>query len=290
MEIFELRYFLGVAEAENIHRASEKLKVSPASLSKAISRLEGELGVKLFSREGRHIKLSDHGRLLQRRASDIVRLETDTRIAVGGHQGAIQVIIAGPEILLSKMGISLSESIKKRFSKSVFEYHATSDELALEQVARGSAHLALITSDIPASHSELSVKLMGEAKFQTFVGKGHPLYSPAKARKSVSVEEVLKFPFVSPSNPLLGKVGNKQSLDGWRDDQFPRRVEYLTSSLKILEEFVTSGKAIAYLPDYFCENLNLEVLKVNGCPYSCTQKVKLVARNPRELGWLNQIF
>ena len=287
METFELRYFTSVARHENIHRASEKTGVSPASLSKAIGRLEDELSVKLFTREGRHIKLTDQGRLLQQRASEIIRLEESARLEIGGHLGTIQIVIAGPEVLLSKMGLTLTASIKKMFPNSVFEYHATDDTHALEQVMRGEAHLAIVTSEPP---KELTSKLLGEAKFQTFVGQGHPFYGMAKSKKSVSVEEVLKHAFVSPSNPLLGKVGIKQSLDGWRDDEFPRRVEYLTSSLKTLEELVISGRAIAYLPDYFCKNLDLQILKINGCPYSCTQKVKLVARNPKEVGRLNQIF
>src|ERR1700758_3968779 len=128
METFELRYFLGVARHENIHRASEKTGVSPASLSKAIGRLEDELSVKLFAREGRNIKLTDQGRLLQRRASEIIRLEESARIEIGGHQGVIQVLIAGPEILLSKMGLSVTASIKKKFPHSTFEFHATDDE------------------------------------------------------------------------------------------------------------------------------------------------------------------
>ena len=289
METFELRYFLGVAKHENIHRTSEKTGVSPASLSKAISRLEDELSVKLFTRAGRNIKLTDQGRLLQRRAAEIIRLEESARLEIGGHQGIIQITIAGPEILLSKMGLTLTASIKKKFPHSIFEYHATDDETALEQVLRGEAHLAIVTSDV-AQGKELTSKFLGEAKFQTFVGLKHPLYNAAKSKKAVPVEEVLKYPFVSPSNPLLGKVGIKQSLDGWRDDEFPRKVEYLTSSLKTLEEFVVGGLAIAYLPDYFCENLNLEILKVTGCPYSCTQKVKMVAKNPKEIGWLNQLF
>ena len=289
MEIFELRYFLGVAQFENIHQASEKLRVSPASLSKAVARLEDELSIKLFHREGRNIKLTDHGKLLQRRASDIVRLEESTRNEVGGHQGTIQVVIAGPEVLLSKMGLSISASLKKKFPQARFEYHSTNDEAAVQEVTRGEAHLALITSDLPLEKT-IASKIIGQAKFHTFVGQGHPLYSIAKANRSIPVEEVLKYPFVSPSHPLLGKVGLKQSLDGWRDDEFPRKVEYLTSSLKTLEELVQNGLAIAYLPDYFCESSDLRILKITGCPYSCSQKVKLIARSPKEIGWLNQFF
>lgn len=289
MEIFELRYFLAVARFENVHRAAEHANLSPASLSKAVSRLESELSVKLFSREGRNIRLTDHGRVLQRRAAALVKLEEDARIEVGGHAGKLQVVIAAPEILLAKFGIPLTERIKQLFPSAVFEYLARSDDDALEAVDRGEAHLAITTSD-GAGYSDLTLKAIGESTFQTYVGPKHPLHAKAKAKKTLPIAEVLEFPFASPTNPLLGKVGAKQSLDGWRDDQFPRKIEYRTSSLKTLEEFVLGGRAIAYLPDYFCESLDLVPLRISGCPYSCVQKVRLAAKHPKDVGWINRIF
>jgi DNA-binding transcriptional LysR family regulator len=289
MEMFELRYFLGVAKYENIHRASESLNVSPGSLSKAITRLEDELAIKLFLREGRNIKLSDYGRLLQRRALEIVQLEELAKMEVAGHIGEIQIVIAGPETLLSNMGLTLSQSIKKKYPFANFDFHATDDESALTQINRGEAHLAIITNDVPTQKKWTS-KILAEATFQTYVGAGHPLYKAAKAKKIIPIEEILTYSFVGPSNPILGKVGLKQSLDGWRDDQFPRKVEYKTSSLKLLEELVVSGKALAYLPDYYCKKLEVETLKISGCPYSCVQKIKLVSRNLKDVGWLNHLF
>jgi DNA-binding transcriptional LysR family regulator len=289
MEIFELKYFLGVAREENIHRASERLRVSPASLSKAISRLEAELSVKLFSRERRNIQLTDYGRLFQKRASEIVQLEEAAKLELAGHEGRIQVTIAGPEILLSEAGVGVSEDLTKKFPKTTFEFRAVDDEDAIAQVSRGEAHLAVVTADVP-SHLGLSTKILSEAHFQTVVGARHPLYSSARAKKTVPIDEVLKHAFASPSHPLLGKVGMKQSLDGWRDDQFPRRVDFLTSSLKLLEELVVRGKALAYVPDYYAKKIGVEILKVSGCPYSCSQKVRLVAKNPKERSWMNQWF
>ena len=286
MEIFELRYFLGVAQHENIHRAAERLHVSPGSLSKAISRIEGELGTKLFSREGRNIRLTAQGVLLQKHASEIVQLEESTRLAVSGHRGSIRVVIAGAEILLSKMGLFLSQRIKSKFPLSTFEFHAVSDSEAIEQVGRGEAHLAIVTTDPPSS---LHSKVLEEATFQTCVGRGHKLYPLAKIKKAVPIEEVLAFPFASPNHPLLGQVGLKQSVDGWRDDKFPRKVEYRTSSLKLLEELVLGGTALAYLPDYFITGKEMEILKISGCPYACKQTIKWVARDPKQLGWLNQV-
>ncbi|MGZ3769768.1 MAG: LysR family transcriptional regulator [Bdellovibrio sp.] len=289
MEIFELKYFLGVAKEENIHRASERLHVSPASLSKAIARLENELSVSLFSRDGRNIRLTDHGKLLQKRASEIIHLEEAARLELSGHEGTIQVVIAGPEILLSEIGMKISADIKRKFPKSRFEYHAVTDEEAIAQVSQGESHIALVTSDVP-DHLELSTKIVAEPHFLTVVGERHPLFSVAQSKKTIPIEKVLEHSFVSPNHPLLGKVGLKQSVDGWRDDKFPRHVEFLTSSLKLLEELVTQGRALAYLPDYYAKRIGVEVLKISGCPYTCVQKIRLVAKNPKDRSWLNQIF
>lgn len=289
METFELRYFLGVARSENIHTASEELHVSPGSLSKAISRLEEELAVKLFSREGRNIRLTDHGKLLQKRASEIIHLEESTRLELSGVKGTIQVVMAGSEVLLGHWGVEFTQKIKNKFPLSSFEFQGTTDLEAIEKVKLGEAHLAFITSDIPAG-LDLTSKTLGETKFKTYLSENHPLYKKVKNKKPISVHEILEHSFVSPSHPLLGKVGLKQSLDGWRDDQFPRKIEFLTSSLKILEGLVMSGKAIAYLPEYFGSNLNLEEIKITDCPYSCAQKIRVVTRKTKDLGWLNQIF
>jgi len=286
MEIFELRYFLSVADFENIHRASEKLNVSPGSLSKAVQRLEDELSVTLFSKEGRNIRLTDHGRMLQKRASEIVHLEESTRLALGGHLGTIQVVMSGPEVLLSEMGLQLSRDIQKKFPKSSFEYHHADDETAIARVHRGEAHIAVVTAEVPG-HLGLFTKILAETKFRTYVGDKHPLHG---SRKAIPIEQVLEHAFASPNHPLLGQVNAKQSMDGWRDDQFPRKVTYLTSSLKLLEELVLRGDAIVYLPEYYGARLGLHELKVSGCPYICTQKVRLVSRSPKEIGWLNQVL
>lgn len=287
MEIFELRYFLEVAKFENIHRASEQMHISPGSLSKAITRIEGELKVNLFSRDGRNIKLTDHGKVLKLRAAQILQLEESTRMEIAGHQGQIQVVLSGPEVLLKKMGIEITAALQNRYPGATFEYHSCNEERALEEVSSGAAHLALLTRDVP---SDLTAKILAEAKFLTVVGKGHPLYGAAKAKKVVAIEQVLKYPFVSPSRPILGRVGLKQSLDGWRDDKFARKVAYLTTSLGLLETLVASGRALAYLPDYYAERLGALTLAISGCPYACHQKIKLVARSPKQTAWLNQLF
>lgn len=289
METFELRYFLGVASRQNIRRAADQLHVSPASLSKAVARLEDELGVRLFAREGRQIKLTDSGRALQRRASEIVRLEEAARAELSGKPGSVHAVVAGPEALLPHFGAQLEDALSRNRVAATFELRVAGDDEALRLLDSGDVGL-VITSDKPGRGYR--ARKLGETKFLTCVGPGHSLHARARRRESIVVGELLEnHPFASPSLPVLGRVGARQSADGWRDDRFPRRVKYSVSSLGVLIELVRSGRAAAYLPDYLVERYGLERLIVTGCPYSCEQEIWLGARQSEdEPGWISRLF
>ena len=61
MDMTQLYYFSKLAELEHLTRAAEELYISQSTLSMSISRLESELGVTLFDRVGRGIRLNAYG-------------------------------------------------------------------------------------------------------------------------------------------------------------------------------------------------------------------------------------
>ena len=63
MEFLQLEYFKAVAEEGKLTSAAKKLFISAPALSASISRLEGELGVRLFDRTGKSILLNNQGRI-----------------------------------------------------------------------------------------------------------------------------------------------------------------------------------------------------------------------------------
>ena len=62
MELRHLRYFVAVAEMENVSRAALKLHVSQPALSRQIRDLEDEIGFSLFERTAKSVRLTDAGR------------------------------------------------------------------------------------------------------------------------------------------------------------------------------------------------------------------------------------
>lgn len=82
MELRHLRYFVAVAEEEHLGRAARRLHVSPPPLSKQVQQLEQELGLPLFARIGRGLRLTDAGRLFLVRARTILGEVTASVAAV----------------------------------------------------------------------------------------------------------------------------------------------------------------------------------------------------------------
>lgn len=78
MELRVLRYFLAVAQEENITRAAALLHLTQPTLSRQLMQLEKELGTKLFRRSQHRIVLTEAGMLLRRRAQEIVELADKT--------------------------------------------------------------------------------------------------------------------------------------------------------------------------------------------------------------------
>lgn len=283
MEMIELQYFFAVAKTQNIHRASENIGVSASSLSKAISRLEEELQVKLFKREGRHIFLTAEGKFLKQRANEILSLETQTRIDILGQETQFKATIGASEILLSHFGAKLAKQISKLYPFSKIELISLTENKLFSKIVDGEIDLG-ITTYVPPKH--LYSKKISDVKFQTVVGKKHTLYK----KKLIPIEEVMKHPFVTTKKEIFGHTNQLQSFDGWRDDKFPRKASYITNSLKTLEQLVQAGMAMAYLPNYLLKEQNYKILNIDGCSFECSQKIMLVVKDKHKNGWINQLL
>jgi DNA-binding transcriptional LysR family regulator len=95
VELRHLRYFIAVAEELNFSRAAQRMHMAQPPLSAAIRQLERDLGVDLFVRTTREVKLTDAGRAFlqgaRRTLADAERAAEDARRAAAGELGHLRI-------------------------------------------------------------------------------------------------------------------------------------------------------------------------------------------------------
>lgn len=146
MELRHLRYFVAVAEEENVTRAAERLRVSQPPLSRQIRDLEEEMGVELFERTARSVRLTAAGRVFLNEARAVLRRAEEAvgkaRSAQARPSGVLAVGFA-PSLTADLLPPAL-----KRFQKSHpsirISLHDMSSEEMLRALRTGSIGLALM--------------------------------------------------------------------------------------------------------------------------------------------------
>ena len=74
MDIRAMRYFLEIAETENVSKAAERSHMSQPPLTRQMRQLEEELNVELFERENGRLHLTEAGYYFREHAREIVEL------------------------------------------------------------------------------------------------------------------------------------------------------------------------------------------------------------------------
>ena len=200
-----------------------------------------------------------------------------------GDQTDLSVAFSGREFLLSHFGVQYAKQINTFFPKSSFIYQECSGQDALKAVEEGSTDF-YITIQRPESTCLFS-KVIGAFKLVPSVGSHHPLYKRAKKGETLTVADLLKYEFVSPNAPLFVISGARQSVDGWRDDKFPRNVRWQTDRASILTSIAQSEQAIAFVPEYFALQHQLFPLSIKDLLPSTKQSVYVAIRKMDRKNW-----
>jgi DNA-binding transcriptional LysR family regulator len=184
MELRHLRYFVVVAEEQNVTRAAERLHVSQPPLSRQIHDLEEELGVELFRRTAKSLALTDAGKVFLREARAVL-LRADqavesVRAAAANCQGHLRVGYA-PSLTAKFLPGALR--LFERVSPGVHvSLHDLSSEECMQRLAARKLDLALtIEPSHPGKRGLVFEKLAAHAVLCA-VGTAHPLAGKRSVR------------------------------------------------------------------------------------------------------------
>src|SRR5688572_5441816 len=126
IELRQLKYFIRIAELEHFGQAAQDLHIVQPALSRQVKQLEEELGVELFERLPRGVRLSAAGKVLLERAralmDDVDRMADAARLAGQGKTGFV------------RLGFSDGATYSGRVPAIIREFRARRPQVELELI------------------------------------------------------------------------------------------------------------------------------------------------------------
>lgn len=242
MDIANLQAFLAVAAAGSFSNAAEQLFLTQPAISKRVSQLETELGVKLFDRIGRSIKLTEAGVSLQRRATNILMDLEDAKREISN----LSHIVAGKIVLGTSHHIALHRlsPLLKHFNQTYPQVELDLRFLDSERISalveRGEIELGIIT--LPNSEqSPLHTIPIWKDELQIVCGQTHPLAS----KHDIDLPYLLQHPVILPDARTYTRAIIEASF-GITSDQFNERL--VTNNLETIRVLVEAGLGWSILP------------------------------------------
>jgi DNA-binding transcriptional LysR family regulator len=175
MELWQLKYFLAVADELNYGRAAARLNVSQPSVTRAVQGLENELGVTLFLRDKRRVELTPAGRVFADEARGLLTgLEKGVRQARRVERGEVGTLTIGFEGLSPFAFIPRAvQAFQARYPDVAVEFW---EMPATDQAAALKDHRIELGFVVPPIHDPaLKVEVIGSESLVLAMPTGHRL-------------------------------------------------------------------------------------------------------------------
>lgn len=188
MDLQRIRYFLALAQELHYWNTAGKMNITQSALSRQIQALESELGIRLFERNKRNVKLTPAGKFLKDKwAVELNELEFIHQFAKQIHLGESGTItIAHPDSVSASLIPDILSRISVAFPKLQIELVQVLYENQLEFLKNYKIDLA-ITRDINSAIGIKSVKIYSDY-LALVVPEDHP-YSKIEDLSKASLEQ-----------------------------------------------------------------------------------------------------
>lgn len=258
MNLFHLRYFMKLAEEQHYTHAAEKLCISQPSLSNAINQLEKELGIRLFEKEGRRIRLTELGKQFYKCVSESLStldsgIETLQLAAKGS--GVIRLGI------LRVLGVQFLPELIAEFKAKdpkhdyVFTIETDVSHNLLTGLEQGNYDIVFATPPKHPGHFEITP--VAKQDLVMIVPSNHPLAE----QHNVDLRETLDYPYVH----FKQKSGMRTVIDQLYEGIDARpNIAYEIDEDQVVAGMVAAGFGIAIVPYMsMLHGLDVKILQIS---------------------------
>ena len=223
MEIRVLRYFLTVVREESITKAADALHITQPTLSRQLSQMEDDIGVKLFHRGTRKIALTNEGMLLRRRAEEILQLVDNTEKELVEQEEQIEgkITIGCGELASVQILSELIKDFSKKHPGVSYDIFTATADLVKEQMDKGLIDIGLLLEPVDIEKYEF-IRLDTREKWVVLMRPDDEL---AK-KESVSAKDLSELPMILPR-----RLNVQSELASWFGDYYADLYVLFTSNL-----------------------------------------------------------
>lgn len=186
MDIRDLRYFCLTAELQHVSKAADKLGIAQPYLTKIIGQIETEIGVQLFDKNGRQIRLNSYGEAFYLQAKKVLanmeNLYTEMDYILERQNQTI-TLMSNTEAYTPRLIVDFQ---KKNANYGLKISYATRDEM-IDALLTGETDFALCDAPLnEASIKNIATEIVFHETACALLPPGHPLLQ----RKSIRFEEL----------------------------------------------------------------------------------------------------
>lgn len=245
MESRQIRHFLVAYDTGTFAGAAERLGLSQQAVSKSMLRLEAQLGVRLFERDGRRVRPTAYAELFLPHARTIAaetdRFRADLGDMLGGRHGRLRIGVgpsAAADIVANAVKALTAERPQVRLSVLAGVYETMVDDLIL-----GKLDLVVALRQVDRLDPLIREEQLGEMRYVVIAGASHPL----TAQERVTLKDLARARWLVGAN--IGVV--ERSIEAsFRAAGVPRfRPEIETTSVLFTLAMLDRGAHIAILPE-----------------------------------------
>lgn len=240
MKLQQLRYIWEVAQNElNVSAAAETLFTSQPGMSKQIRQLEGELGIEIFTRHGKHFTgMTPGGKQIVEVAGNILTLVGDIRQIASEsrdkEKGELSIATTHTQARYALPDI-VSQFMRRHPRVQLWISQGTPAQIA-EQVSRGEVDLGIAT-EATDLFENLVVLPCYRWNRSVLVPHGHPLVECS----NLSLEELTKYPIITYT---FGFTGRSQLDQAFHEAGLQPRLALTAVDADVIKTYVRLGLGI----------------------------------------------
>ena len=285
MELRQIKYFIEVAKREHITEASHELHVAQSAVSRQILNLELELGVKLFIREGRNVRLTPVGKIFLERMEQamqvIEKARREIEESLDPEQGTIR--IGFPSSMTAYVLPTVISEFRELYPNVKFHLRQGAYKNLIDTVISGEIDLAMLG---PVPEHEKRVK--GYTLFHENIAALLPSRHPLAGEQHLKLNQLQDDDFILfPEGFILREIVENSC----RQVGFVPRVTFEGGDIDSIKGLVATGLGVTLIPEItLVDNLPRTTVKIPVSSPALTRSVGVITPTDRDLLPTEKIF